>query len=111
MEDIRMFIDQGSCDKGEQEPEWHLSCRSDESFLVADFIMIAKYSDHGIHGLFPCDVSSGWFPVSLAVSGLFFTDLTMVGGVHAPHNMVLAPMERLALSAKTGVLFFCVCLG
>ena len=69
--------------------------------------MIAKDVDHGSHGLFPLVASSGWFPVGLPFSGLFVPNLALIVSVHTPHNMVLAPMERLALSAKPWVFIFC----
>ena len=69
--------------------------------------MISKDVDHGRHGLFPRAASAGRFIVILPVSGLFLPDFSLIGGVHAPHKMVLAPMERLSLSEKPGVLIFC----
>ena len=40
-------------------------------------------------------------------SGLFVPEFSLIGGVHAQYEMVLAPMEKLALVAKPGVLLFC----
>ena len=54
--------------------------------------MISEDAGHGSHGLFPCAATAGWCPVSLVVRGLFVYDLELVRGVHAPYNMVLAPM-------------------
>ena len=39
-------------------------------------------------------------------SSLFVPDFSLIRGVYAPHEMLLAPMERLALSAKPGCSFF-----
>ena len=69
--------------------------------------MIAEDVNHGSHGLFPLADAAGRFLMSLLVSDLFVTDFSLIGGVHTPHNMVLAPMERLALSAKPWVFIFC----
>ena len=69
--------------------------------------MIVEDVDHGSHGLLHLADDAGWCPASLLVRGLFVPDLALVGGVHAPHKMVLAPTERLALSVKPGVFLFC----
>ena len=80
---------------------------SDGSFIVTDVVMVDKDIDSGSHGLLPRAASAGRFPVIIAVGGLFFTSLALIGGVHAPHEMVLAPMKRLALGNKTGVILLC----
>ena len=40
------------------------------------------------------------------VSGMFVPDFAIIGVVHAPHEIILAPMERLAFSAKPRVFLF-----
>ena len=65
--------------------------------------MVVEDVDHGSHGLLPHDTVAGRFTVGLAVGGLFVANLALVGGVHAPHKMVLAPMEGISLSSKPGV--------
>ena len=65
--------------------------------------MIAKDVDHGSHGLFPRAVAAGRFLVILPLNGLFAPDLALLGGVHAPHEVMLTPMKSLALSAKPRV--------
>ena len=69
--------------------------------------MIDEDVDHGRHGLFPCDTTAGKFLVIIPVSGLFVTNFALIVGVHAPHEMVPAPMEMLDLSAKPRVFIFC----
>ena len=73
--------------------------------------MIAKDIDHGSHGLFPRAVATGRFLVILPLNGLFAPDLALLGGVHAPHEVMLTPMKRLALSAKPRVFLLCECSG
>ena len=68
--------------------------------------MIAKDVNHGSHGLFTHAAATGRFIVIHPVSGMFVTDFAIIGGVHAPHEMMFTPMERLALSDKPGVLLF-----
>ena len=68
--------------------------------------MIAKDVDHESHDLLPHASAVGRFLVSLLVSGLFVPDLALIGGVHAPHKMVLASMESISLIAKPGVSLF-----
>ena len=68
--------------------------------------MIAKDVDHGSHGLFPCDTAAGRFLVILPFGGLFDPDFALIGGVHAPHEVMLKQTEGLALSAKPRVLIF-----
>ena len=69
--------------------------------------MIAKDINHGSHGLFPHAVATGRFLVILPLNGLFAPDLALIRGVHAPHEVMLTPMEGLAISAKPRVLLFC----
>ena len=69
--------------------------------------MISKYVNHGSHGIFPRADAAGSFLVILPVSGLFIPDFSLIRGVHAPHKVMLTPMERLASSAKHGMLLFC----
>ena len=42
--------------------------------------------------------------VGLAISGLLESDLTSSGGVYTPHEVVDAPIKRLALAVETGVI-------
>ena len=65
--------------------------------------MIAKDVDHGSHDLFPCAVACGKFLVILPLNGLFALNLALLGGVHAPHEVMLTPMKGLALGAKSRV--------
>ena len=69
--------------------------------------MIAKDVNRGRHGLFPRAASAGGFLVIQPVSGMFVPDFAIIGVVHAPHEIILAPMERLAFSAKPRVFLFC----
>ena len=66
--------------------------------------MIAKYVDHGSHGLFPRAVASGRFLVILPLNSLFAPNLALLRGVHAPHEVMITPMKGLGLSAKPRVL-------
>ena len=68
--------------------------------------MIAKDVDHGSHDMFPRDVSAGRFLLILPFSGLFATDFALIGGMHAPHEVMLTPMEGLVLSAKLRLFLF-----
>ena len=68
--------------------------------------MIAKDIDHGSHGLFPRAVAAGRFLVILLFSGLFDPDFALIGGVHAPHEVVLKPMKRLPKSLISAPLYF-----
>ena len=68
--------------------------------------MIAEDVDHGSHGLFPRAAAAGIFLVILPVIGLFVPDFALIGGVYAPHEVILTPMESLAISAKPGVFLF-----
>ena len=71
--------------------------------------MIAKDVDHGSHGMFPgaAAAAAGRFLVIIPFGGLFAPDFALIGGVHAPYDVMLTPMEGLALSAKPRVLLFC----
>ena len=69
--------------------------------------MISKDVDHGSHGLLPRDDAAGRFLVIHPFSNLFVPEFALIGGVHAPHEMVLAPMEMIALTEKSGVFPFC----
>ena len=69
--------------------------------------MIAKDVDHVSHGMFPYATSTGISLMIILVRRLFVPYFSLIGGVHAPHEMVPAPMERLALSEKPGVFLFC----
>ena len=69
--------------------------------------MIDKDADHGSHGLFPIDTAAGRFLVILPVSGLFVPNFALIGGVHAPHEVMLTQIEGLADSAKPRVFLFC----
>ena len=68
--------------------------------------MIAKYVDHSSHGVFPRAASAGRFPVILPFRGLFAPYFALIGGVKAPHEVMLTPMEGLALSVKPRVFLF-----
>ena len=68
--------------------------------------MIAKDVDHGSRGLFPRASIAGRFLVILPFGGLFDPNFAMIRGVHAPHEMMLTPMEGLVLSFKPRVLLF-----
>ena len=54
--------------------------------------MIAKDVDHGSHGLFPRVAAAGRFLVILPVRGLGLPNFALIGGVHAPHEVMLTPM-------------------
>ena len=69
--------------------------------------MIARDVNHGSHGLFPRSVSAGRFLVILPFDGLFDPNLALIGGVHAPHEVILTPMKGLALSDKPRVFLLC----
>ena len=56
--------------------------------------------------MLPDSAVDEWFPVSLPVRGMFAPYLSQVGGVHAPHKMMLLPMEMLDVSDKPGLLLF-----
>ena len=73
--------------------------------------MIAKGINHGSHGLFPRAVATGRFLVILPLNGLFAPDFALLGGVHTPHEVMLTPMKRLALSAKPRVFLLRECSG
>ena len=73
--------------------------------------MIAKDIDHDSHGLFPRAVAAGRFLVIIPLNGLFAPDLALLGGVHAPHEVMLTTMKRLALSAKPRVFLLRECSG
>ena len=47
------------------------------------------------------------FFVILPFGGLFAPDFALIGGVHVPHEVILTPMEGIALSAKPRVFLFC----
>ena len=68
--------------------------------------MIALDVDHGSHGLFPHSAANLWFPVSLPVGVILFSDLSLVGGVQSSHNRMLITMEMLDVSAKPGMFLF-----
>ena len=66
--------------------------------------MVAKHVDHGGHGLFLRSASAGALAlVGFAIFGLFQSDFAHRGGVHTPHEVVDAPIERLAFVVETGV--------
>ena len=65
--------------------------------------MIAEDVDHGSHGLLPCAAAAGMFLVILPFVGLFAPNFALIGGVHAPHEVMLTPTEGLAISAKPRV--------
>ena len=104
---VMKMTETSRCHNCECKPEWYLPYRFDESLLVVAFIMISEDVYHGSHGLFPRDAVAGRFLVIFPVSGLFVPDFALIGGVHVPHEMMLTPTERLALSAKPGVFLFC----
>ena len=54
--------------------------------------MIAEDVDYVIHGLFPPAAAAGGFLVILPVRGLFVTYFSLIGGLHAPHEVMLTPM-------------------
>ena len=73
--------------------------------------MIAKDVNHGSHGMFPRAVAAGRFLVILPLNGLFDPNLALLGGVHAPHEVMLTLMKRLSLSDTPRVFLLCKCSG
>ena len=73
--------------------------------------MISEDINHGSHGLFPRAVTTGRFLVILPLNGLFAPDLALLRGVHTPHEVMLTPMKRLALSEKPRVFLLRECSG
>ena len=69
--------------------------------------MIDKDFYHGSHCLFHRAAASGRFFFILPFGGLFAPDFALTKGVHAPHEVMITPMEGLAISAKPRVLLFC----
>ena len=69
--------------------------------------MIPRDVNHGSHGLFPRAVAAGRFLVILPLNSLFAPNLALLGGVHAPHEVMLTPMKGLALSDKPMVFLLC----
>ena len=73
--------------------------------------MIAEDVDHGIHCMFPRAAAAARFLVIIPFGGLFAPEFSLIRGVHTPHEVMLTPMKRLALSAKPRVFLLRECSG
>ena len=69
--------------------------------------MIAEDVNHGSQGMFPHAAAAGRFLVILPFGGLFPPEFALIGGMHAPHEVMLTQIEGLADSAKPRVFLFC----